>query len=159
MFGLKKKTLVIGGVIAALLGTSAFAMKAHWGGDRSQHMIERVSKNLDLDASQKNAFFKMVSSYGDMRSDAPTFMLDMSGKVKALAADDTLTVEEVNELRDDIKAEFDRRVDVLVPEFVAFYNTLNDEQREIVTTKLEKMSDRFEHHLEKRAERAKQSAN
>lgn len=157
MFKLNRKSLIIGGVAVALLGTSAIAVKANAGGDRAGHIVERVSDHLELQANQKTAFEKVVGSYSSMRADTPEFLLDMSSKVKDLAADETLTVEEVNTLRDQIKAEFDRRVDVLVPEFVAFYNTLDDDQREVITSRLDKVSERFEHRLEKRSERTQAS--
>lgn len=152
MFRSKKKTMIIGGVVTALLATSVIAVKAHRGGDRSEHMVERVSDHLELDASQQDAMTSVANAYRDMRADTPDLMIDLSGKLTELAADDNLTVEDVNQIRDQIKAEFDNRVDALVPQLVAFYNTLNEEQRGIVTARLEGMSDRFEQRLERRAE-------
>ena len=93
---------------------------------------------------RKRIFSKVADTYVKIRGTAPEFMLDLSGKLKELAGDDTLTEEEVNELRDQIKAEFDRRADILVPEFVAFYNTLDDKQRGIVTERLDKITERIE---------------
>ena len=153
MFGLKKKTMIIGGLVAVLAGGTAFATKSYLGGDRATRVIERVSDHLDLDANQKQAFTKVVGTFKDMRADAPAFMLDLSDKVKTLAKDSDLTIDEVNVLRDQIKAEFDRRVDALVPEIVSFYNTLNDEQRSTIAKRLEKVSDRVEHRMEKRVKR------
>ena len=95
----------------------------------------------------------MADSYVPIRGTAPEFRLELSGQLKALAEDKTLTVEEVNELRDQIKAEFDRRADILVPEFVAFYNTLNEDQRKIVTARLDKMESFIEHRFERRADK------
>jgi hypothetical protein len=157
MFGLKKKrTWVIGGVVAALIGTTAFAtMHKHSPEKRVERVTERVVGKLDLNTSQEEAFSKVAKSYVSIRGTAPEFMLDLSGKLKDLAKDETLTVEEVNLLREEIKAEFDRRTDILVPEFVAFYNTLNDDQRAKVTERLDKMSNRLERRIEKRAERKK----
>ena len=157
MFGLKKKrTWVIGGVVAALIGTTAFAtMHKHSPEKRVERVTERVVGKLDLNTSQEQAFTKVAKSYVSIRGTAPEFMLELSGKLKDLAKDETLTVEEVNLLREEIKAEFDRRTDILVPEFVAFYNTLNDEQRAKVTERLDKMSSRLERRIEKRAERKK----
>lgn len=157
MFGLKKKrTWVIGGIVAALIGTTAFAtMHKHSPEKRVERVTERVVGKLDLNTSQEEAFAKVAKSYVSIRGTAPEFMLDLSGKLKELAKDETLTVEEVNLLREEIKAEFDRRTDILVPEFVAFYNTLNEDQRAKVTERLDKMSNRLERRIEKRAERAK----
>lgn len=118
-------------------------------------MTERVVGKLDLDTSQEEAFAKVAKSYWSIRGTAPEFMLDLSGKLKDLAKDETLTVEEVNLLWEEIKAEFDRRTDILVPEFVAFYNTLDETQRVKVVERLDKMSNRLERRIEKRAERKK----
>jgi len=154
MFRFKKKTWVIGGVVAALLGTAAFAtIRDHSPEKRIERVTERVVDKLDLDTTQEAAFTKVAESYLGIRGTAPEFMLDLSSRLQELAKDETLTVEEVNQLRDEIKAEFDRRTDILVPEFVAFYNTLNEDQRAKVSERLEKMSDRLEHRIEKRAER------
>ena len=152
MFRFKKKTWVIGGVVAALLGTAAFAtIRDHSPEERIVRVTERVVDKLELDTTQEEAFTKVAKSYLGIRGTAPEFMLDLSSRLQELAKDETLTVEEVNQLREEIKAEFDRRTDVLVPEFVAFYNTLNEDQRAKVSDRLEKMSDRLERRIEKRA--------
>lgn len=155
MFGLKKKrTWVIGGVVAALVGTAAFAaMHKHSPEERVERVTERVVGRLDLDTTQKDAFTKVAKSYVNIRGTAPEFMLDLSGKLKEVAKDETLTVEEVNLLREEIKAEFDRRTDILVPEFVAFYNTLDETQRAKVVERLDKMGNRMERRIEKRKAR------
>lgn len=153
MLGFKKRTWLIGGVVAALLGTAAFAtMHNHSPEKRAEWVTERISSKLDLDGSQKVALAKVADSYVKIRGTAPEFMLDLSGKLKDLANDDTLTVEEVNQLREQIKAEFDRRADALVPEFVTFYNSLNANQREQVVAKLDKISNRIEHRIAKKSE-------
>ena len=70
-------------------------------------------------------------------------MLDLSSRLQELAKDEALTVEEVNQLRDEIKAEFDAPYETFwFRNFVAFYNTLNGDQRAKVSERLEKMSDR-----------------
>ncbi len=151
MLGLKKRTWAIGGVVVALLGTTAFAtLRDHSPEARAERVTERITDRLDLNNTQKDAFSKVADTFVNMRGTAPEFMLDLSGKLKELAADETLTVEEVNVLKAEIKAEFDRRADVLVPEFVAFYNTLDNTQREKVVARLSKMSERMERRIEKR---------
>ena len=153
MFKFGKKTWIIGGVVAALAGTGALAtqMRDHSPEKRVERVTEKVSSKLDLDEAQKAAFTKVTGAYLNMRGTTPEFMISLSDQLKELAADDTLTEAEVNELREQIKAEFDRRADILVPEFVAFYNTLNDDQRSLVSEKLEKMTDRIENRMERRS--------
>ena len=153
MFGLKKRTWVIGGVVVALLGTAAVAMQNRSPEERAQWATERISNHLELDNEQKLAFSKVADSYVKIRGTAPEFMLDLSAQLKELASDDTLTEEEVNVLREQIKAEFDRRADLLVPQFVSFYNTLDDNQRELVMARLDKISERIESRFEKRSHR------
>lgn len=156
MFKSRKKVLVIGGVIVALMGSAAFAMKSHSHEDRAAWATERVASHLDLDSEQQEALSKVADSYMEIRGSAPEFMLDLSSKLQGLADDNTLTTDEVNELREQIKAEFDRRADLIVPEFVEFYNGLNDTQRDLVMTRLENMSehigDRHDRHEERRGE-------
>lgn len=159
MFGLKKKrTWVIGGIVAALVGTGAFAtMRSHSPEKRVERVTERVVGRLDLNTTQKDAFAKVAKSYVNIRGTAPEFMLNLSKQLKGLVEDETLSVEEVNALRDEIKAEFDRRADMLIPEFVAFYNTLDEGQRAKVVERLDKMGNRIERRIEKRKERRKSS--
>ncbi len=143
MFKSRKKVLVIGGVVVALMGSAAFAMKGHSHEDRAAWATERVASHLDLNSEQQEALSKVADSYMEIRSTSTDLMLDLSSKLEELAADDTLTEAEVNELREQIKAEFDRRADLIVPEFVAFYNGLDDSQREQVVTRIESMSERI----------------
>src|SRR5680860_43938 len=144
MPGIKKKSWIIGGLAVALVATGALAAKNRFDGrDRAAHMTERVTQRLDLNDSQKTSFEKVIKTYGDIKGTSPEFMLQLKGKLKELAADETLTVAEVNTLRDEIKAEFDRRADVMIPEFVNFYNTLDPEQRAEVVASLDKIGGRF----------------
>lgn len=147
MFGLRKRTWIIGGVVAALLGTAAFATSRYHGmtpEERAAMATDRISERLDLDESQAEAFGKVAARYMEMRGATPEFMIDLSGKLSELARDETLTVEEVNVLREEIKAEFDRRADELIPEFVAFYNTLDASQRDMVAARMDRMRERME---------------
>ncbi len=62
----------------------------------------------------------------------------------------------MNELREQIKAEFDRRADLIVPEFVEFYNGLDDTQRGLVMTRLENMSEHMAERYDRHEGRGKQ---
>lgn len=146
MFGLGKKTWIIGGVLVALIGTTAWATKMNNRSpeERAAWATERVADKLNLDDSQKAAFEKVAQEMVAMRGARTEFMIDLSGKLKELSQDKTLTVEEVNTLRDQIKAEFDKRANAVIPDFVTFYNTLDDQQRDMVTAQLQKMGNHME---------------
>lgn len=144
MFKSKKKVLVIGGVIVALMGSAAFAMKGHSHEDRAAWATERVANHLDLNSEQQEALSKVANSYMEARGTSTELMLDLSSKLQEFAADDTLTTDEVNELREQIKAEFDRRADLIIPDVVAFYNGLDDSQRDQIMERLNGISERIE---------------
>ena len=146
MLGLRKRTWIIAGVVAALIGTAAVAGRYHHRGhspeDRADWATYMVTKRLELTDEQQASFDKIAQSYVELMSTRRSFMSDMAGKAKELAQGDNLTVEDVNALRGEISAEFDRRADVLVPQLVAFYNTLDDEQKAKVAQRLDRMSER-----------------
>lgn len=147
MLGLKRKTWIIGAVVAALTATGAIAAKNHFTPEkRMAYMSEHVSDSLKLNDSQKENFDKVASSFMQVRGGSADFMLTLSSQLKELAADKTLTVDEVNTLRDQIKAEFDRRSEVVVPQFVAFYNSLDDDQKGQILNKFENIENRVEGH-------------
>lgn len=139
-----KKSAIAAGMVTALVATGAYAAKDRFSGDRAEHMSNRVAERLDLNDTQKTSFDNVVKKYMEIRGAQPDFMIELKGKLKELAADETLTVEEVNSLRDEIKAEFDRRADIVVPEFVTFYNTLDNEQRAEIVANLDRMGSRFD---------------
>ena len=132
--------------MVALLGTTAMAAKwrDHSPEDRAAWATQRVAERLELDDAQKAAFEKVAGAAMEIRGSRAEFMMELSGKLNELSKDKTLTVEEVNTLRDQIKAEFDKRADVIIPEFVTFYNSLDDKQRTMVTARLEQMTERME---------------
>lgn len=148
MFGLKKRTWIIGGVVAALLGTTAFAARWHNHSpeERAAWATERVADRLELNDDQKAKFQEVANAYVEIRGARTDFMVMLAENLQELAKDETLTVEEVNQLRSEIIAEFEKRSDQIIPEFVAFYSTLNDDQRKQVSTRLEEMSERIERH-------------
>ncbi len=147
MFGLKKRTWIIGGVVAALLGTTAYAAKwrDHSPEERAAWATERVAEKLELDDAQKAKFEEVANAAVEIRGARTEFMVMLADNLEELAKDETLTVEEVNELREQMIAEFRKRSDQIIPEFVDFYASLNEEQRQQVTSRLEKMSERIGH--------------
>ncbi len=146
MLGMKKRTWVVGGIIVALLGTGALAARWHEHSpeESAERMTSRISQKLDLNDEQRVELEKVANAYVDIRGAAPEFMMELSGRLQELAAEETLTVEEVNTLRDQIRGEFERRADIMIPQFVSFYNTLNTGQKRMVSARLEHMTERME---------------
>ncbi|MCB1438964.1 MAG: hypothetical protein H6888_14885 [Nitratireductor sp.] len=139
-----KRSWIIGGVVVALLGTSAFAAKTRFDSPdaRANFATERVTQRLGLNEEQKAAFKDMATEFSGMRLSSAEFLVDLKSKLKELTADNTLTEEEANQLRDQITAEFERRADQLIPDLVKFYNLLDDNQKGEVMARLYSVGDR-----------------
>lgn len=146
MFGLRKRTWVIGGVVAALIGTGAIAARYHNPSmeDKADFATYMIAKKLDLTDAQEASLEKLAVNWVSTASSMKDFRKSMVEEVKSLASGEDLTVEQVIALRDKIKAEIDRRTDEMAPEFVAFYNGLDSDQRGKITARLNNMSEHME---------------
>ena len=78
MLGLRTRTWVIGGVIAALVGTAAVAGRYHHRGhspeDRADWASYMVTKRLELNGEQQAAFEKIAQSYVELMGTRRSFM-------------------------------------------------------------------------------------
>ena len=145
MLGLRNRTWIIGGVVAALIGTGAIAARNHNMSfeDRADYATYKITKKLELNAEHEAAFEGLAAIWvknGPMKS----FRKSMFEEVKTLANGEQLSVEQINALGDKVKAEIDRRTDELAPQIVAFYNSLDGDQKSKIAARLDKMSDRME---------------
>lgn len=142
MFGLRKRTWVIGGVVAALIGTGAIASRYHNPSieDRADFATYMISKKLELNDTQEASLDKLAESWVENAGAMKSFRNSMFDEIKSLASGENLSVDQVNALRDKIKSEFDQRTDMIVPQFVTFYNSLEPEQKSKITARLEKAS-------------------
>ncbi len=146
MFGLRKRTWIIGSVVAALIGTGAIASRIHSRSveDRVDFATYMITRKLELNDTQEASLDKLAVSWIGTADTMKSFRKSMIEEIKSLTGGEDLSVEQLNALRDKVKAEIDRRTDALVPELVAFYNGLDQEQRARITSRLDKMSERME---------------
>jgi hypothetical protein len=144
--GLKKRTWIIGGVIAALVGTGAVAARYHNHSmeDRADYATYMITKKLELNDAQEMSLEKLAKGWMNNAGTMKTFRKSMFDEVKTLAGGENLTVAQLNDLRDKVKAEIDLRTDQMIPELVAFYNGLDSDQRAKVMDRLERVSGRME---------------
>jgi hypothetical protein len=145
-YGLRKRTWIIGGIIAALVGTGALAARYHNRSmeDRAGFATYMITKKLELNDTQESSLEKLVAGWVTNAGTMKSFRKSMFDEVKTLAAGENLTAEQLNNLRDKVKDEIDRRTDQLVPELVTFYNGLDLTQRAKVMVRLERMSEHME---------------
>ena len=146
MLGLRKRTWIIGAVVAALIGSAAVASRYHNSSmeDRADFATYMVTKKLELNKDQEAALDKLAANWVSAAGTMKSFRKSMFDEVKALAAGEDLTIEQVNGLRDKIKSEIDSKIDAIAPEFIAFYNGLNTEQKAKIVARLDHASERME---------------
>ena len=151
MFGLRTRTWVIGGVIAALIGTGAIASRYqnHSYEDRADFATYMITKKLKLNDTQEAALDALAADWVGAAGTMKSFRKSMLDEVKTLAAGENMTVEQVYALRDKFKAEIDRKTTELAPKFVAFYNGLDADQKGKIIARLDGVSE----HMGKRGSR------
>ncbi|MCF6321737.1 MAG: Spy/CpxP family protein refolding chaperone [Rhizobiaceae bacterium] len=142
MFGLKKRTWLIASIVIALIGTGAVASRYNSYGikDRADFATYMITRKLELNDAQEASLDKLSKSWVDSAGTMKSFRNAMLEEVKTLATGENLSVEQVNALRDKIKAEFDRRADLIAPQFVDFYNGLDSEQKAKIVARLDDAS-------------------
>ncbi len=146
MFGLRKRTWIIGASIAALIGTGAIASRYHNPSveDRADFATYMITKKLELNDSQEKSLDELAKSWVNSATTMKSFRKSMLEEVKKLAAGESLTIEQINVLREKLKSEIDKRADQIIPQFVAFYNELDAGQKEKIASRLDKISDRMD---------------
>jgi hypothetical protein len=146
MFGLSTRTWVIGGIVAAIIGTGAVAsrIKSHSVEDRVDFATYMITKKLSLNDDQEASLDKLATSWIGTAGSMKTFRKSMINEIKGLTNGEDLSVEQLNALRDKIKAEIDQKTDAVLPELVAFYNGLDKDQRAKIASRMEDMSKRME---------------
>jgi hypothetical protein len=146
MFGLSTRTWVIGGIVAAIIGTGAVAsrIKSHSVEDRVDFATYMITRKLSLNDDQEASLDKLATSWIGTAGSMKTFRKSMINEIKGLTNGEDLFVEQLNALRDKIKAEIDQKTDAVLPELVAFYNGLNKDQRAEIASRMEDMSKRME---------------
>ena len=146
MFGLSTRTWIIGGVVAAIIGTGAVAsrMQSHSVEDRVDFATYMITKKLSLNDDQEASLEKLATSWIGTAGSMKTFRKSMIDEIKGLTNGEDLSVEQLNALRDKIKAEIDQKTDAILPELVAFYNGLDKDQRAKIASRMEDMSKHME---------------
>jgi len=151
MFGIRKRTWLIGSIVAALVGTAAIASRYNNVSmeDRADFATYMITKRLELNNTQEASLDKLAASLMASASTMSSFRQAMFAQVKTLATGESLSVEQVRAVRDEIKVEFDRRSDQMIPEFVTFYNGLNSDQKAKIVARLDNAAE----HMGKRSSR------
>ena len=146
MFGLSTRTWIIGGVVAAIIGTGAVAsrIQRHSVEDRVDFATYMITKKLSLNDDQEASLEKLATSWIGTAGSMKTFRKSMINEIKGLTNGEDLSIEQLSALRDKIKAEIDQKTDAVLPELVAFYNGLDKDQRAKIASRMEDMSKRME---------------
>lgn len=145
MRSIKTRYLLAAGALAALIGGGAIAARyAHPSiEDRADFATYMITKKLDLRDDQQSKLDKLADEWIASASGMKEFRNSVFAKVREMAGSDHISEEKVKELRQMIKAEFDKRADKLIPQLVVFYNGLDKEQKNKVVARLDKAAERM----------------
>jgi len=145
----RSTTILIAVILTLGIAGAAAAVGKHRFGDpekRAKHMVNYISDELNLDATQKQALsvFKeqLISSHTTVRSD----MTDLHSNAKSLITADVFDRAQALDLISDKTA----RINAVAPELVSslgdFLDSLNADQKAQVSEFIEKHNHRHKKH-------------
>ncbi len=136
----KWKTSVI--LMIAAVGTLLGACKHQFGGfysaeERLTHFVEKIEKELELDAAQKDELAQIVQSVKTKLSDMAQERQARHQEIIALVRKDTITPEELSDLMTGHHEKMEELAQFAGQEFIRFHALLSPAQREKLATLIE----------------------
>ncbi|MEQ8247044.1 MAG: Spy/CpxP family protein refolding chaperone [Alphaproteobacteria bacterium] len=128
--------LVLVGIGAAVSGDHHHHRSAE---ARADWATKVVTRKLDLDAGQREEFRKVADAMVTASADDRTFAEQLVRDTRALVGSAQIDAAAVSALGDRLKSEFDQRLDAVLPAFVAFHASLNNDQRDKLTDRLDRV--------------------
>ena len=128
--------LVLVGVGAAVSGGHHHHRSAE---ARADWATKVVSRKLDLDAVQRDEFRKVADAMVTASAEDRTLAEQLVRDARALVGSAQIDASAVTALGDRLKAEFDQRIDTVLPAVIAFHASLNNDQRDKLTDRLDRV--------------------
>jgi protein CpxP len=137
-------TLLIGGVVACKRGM-------HHGSaeDRGEWMVEKASKELELNTAQKARLVEVKNEFLDVRKTMRSDRTQTRADVLAMLKQPTLDREKMNAIVSQKIATINTRSPAIVDAIGNFYDSLDDSQRaelsEFIEDKMDRHAKRHSH--------------
>ncbi|MCB1876816.1 MAG: periplasmic heavy metal sensor [Chromatiales bacterium] len=127
------KTFLIVLALIGVVGAAGAAWAKHngycSGGDRMQHIADRITRKLDLNEQQQAKLKALVDTAREMRGERQAGKAQMRERVDSLLAASALDREQVLALIGERQQVFAANKERLVNAFADFSDSLNAEQR------------------------------
>ena len=143
---LSKRVIIymIGGTLLTATAVACnHGMRLGTAEERGQWMVEKVSKELELDALQQANLAEVKNEFLSLRAELRDDRSQMKTEVLAMLQQPTLDREKVNVIVNKKIATIDSRSPVIIDAVADFYDSLDDAQRSELR---EFIQHKFEHH-------------
>jgi uncharacterized membrane protein len=131
---MKKRRLLFGGIIVALVGVVftgfAYGYRHFYSPEeRINHFTEKISTELNLDERQRAVLEEIAASFKEKMVELHSGREQTHRDAVALVAQDQVTVEDVQRLMTRPRAKFEAMASFAAEQFVRFHAVLDAEQR------------------------------
>ncbi len=138
----RRKWFAAAGALVVLVGIGAASTSHHRGHGpeaRADWVTKMATRKLDLDAAQRAEFRKVADAFIAASASNRTIAGQMLRDTQALVGAAQIDAAAVTALTGRLKAEFDQRVDAVLPSFLAFHASLNSDQRGKLTRRMDRI--------------------
>ena len=139
-----KKRIAIAAALLVIAGAGVAAahMKRATPEQRAERLVERVTKELSLDAAQKETFAKLVAEFQPVVQKLRTAREDTRAKLGVQLKAGTVDTEALKSAVHANLATLQTSADLFIERLAAFHATLTPAQKAKVAEKFGKMDDR-----------------
>ena len=135
----KKIAIVAALLVIAGAGIAAAHMKRQTPEQRAERLVARVTKELSLDAAQKEQFGKIVADFQPVVQQLRTARDETRAKLGAQLKAGAIDAEAMKSAVHGNLATLQKSADLLIDRLAAFQATLTPEQKTKVAEKFEKL--------------------
>lgn len=129
----RRKWLAALGALAVVAVVGFAVGGSHYHHDpqaRADWATKVAARKLDLNDMQRSEFRKIADAYVATAADSRDIAQEIVRETRDLVVAGAVSASDVSGITDQVKSEFDRRLDAVMPALVSFHASLNGDQRE-----------------------------
>jgi Spy/CpxP family protein refolding chaperone len=139
---MQKKWLLLTILLAVTIGTLFIGCKRHCSGfytpeERITHLIDKIEKELDLDAAQKDELQQITWEIKDKMTNLKEEKRSKHKAIVALIRKEQVTADDIDTLMMQHHQKMEDMVEFAGQRFIRFHTLLTPEQREKLATMIE----------------------
>ena len=139
---MQKKWTIVTILLVAAIGTLFIGCKRHWGGfytpeERITHVIDKIEKELNLDAAQKEELQQITWEIKDKIANMKEDRKSKHQELVILIRKEQITADDIDTLMMQHHQKMENIVEFAGQRFIRFHTLLTPEQREKLATMIE----------------------